>query len=65
MILLTATRRDADGAYTFKIQVEGTVRLLTTDPKHAATRLAEMGVAGAERFVRHAQQWGAVEIATE
>ena len=65
MILLTATRIDAYGAFIFKVEIAGMVRLVTGDPGLVAATLAEMGISRAEALVRHAQEWGAVEIARE
>ena len=38
MILLTATRIDVYGAFIFKIEVAGSVRLITGDPELTAAK---------------------------
>ena len=64
MILLTATLINVHGGFVYRIEVAGTVRVATSDAAQATAALHEFGVENAEALVRHAQEWGEVEIAT-
>lgn len=62
MILLTATRIDIIGRFTFRIDVDGVTRATTSDAVKAAKLLFDMGVDRPLQLVEHVREWGSVEI---
>ena len=62
MILLTATRVDVLGRYSFRIDVDGVTQATTGDADKAAKLLFDMGVDRPLQLVEHVREWGSVEI---
>ena len=61
--MLTATRVDAYGHFSFKIEGEGVEQaIVTTDAIKAAKILFKLGVENPLQLVEHAREWGSLEI---
>ncbi len=62
MILLSATRIDADGRFSYRVEPGGRQPIVTEDAAAAAALLRDFGIEDAHRLVAHARNWGEVEI---
>jgi hypothetical protein len=63
MIVVSTDRVRVDPpVFRYRIAAPGRYPATTEDPKIAALRLEEMGVPDPEAVLRHARDWGSLEI---
>lgn len=63
MIVLTATRVNIQEQFRFTIEAPDYGRTVTSDPDLAAEALHSLGLNNSAALLKHARDWGVIEIA--